>query len=133
MIPVYQTITGGKNSDCVRACIASLLELDIDEIPNFIEADIEWEFELRQWLRKNYNCSLVSASFLQHDVFCEMMQNCLCLTIGKTPAGEDHAVITKYGTIIHDPNPKEVGLQGYYSDWGFYLFVPNDPIQLKGE
>jgi hypothetical protein len=36
MKPVYQKITEIGKGDCWRACIASILELDIDSVPNFV-------------------------------------------------------------------------------------------------
>lgn len=39
MIPVFQTKFTVEDGDCMRACIASVLELPLDEIPNFTEAE----------------------------------------------------------------------------------------------
>lgn len=36
MKPVYQIITEPGKGDCWRACIASILELEINEVPNFV-------------------------------------------------------------------------------------------------
>lgn len=35
MIPVYQQFIDPKIGDCTRACIASILELSLDDVPNF--------------------------------------------------------------------------------------------------
>lgn len=37
MKKVYQRIIDPKKGDCFKCCIASLLELDYDEVPNFVE------------------------------------------------------------------------------------------------
>ena len=55
MIPVYQTAFGGPDSptpgDCFRACVASILELPIDEVPHFCAAE-EWIPPLQAWFRE---------------------------------------------------------------------------------
>lgn len=38
MIEVEQTICVPPKGDCLRACVASIFELPIDQVPNFIEA-----------------------------------------------------------------------------------------------
>lgn len=35
MTPVFQTIVDHGEGDCLRACIASILDLGIDDVPNF--------------------------------------------------------------------------------------------------
>ena len=37
MIPVYQTIFTAETGDCYRACVASILEVPIKTLPNFME------------------------------------------------------------------------------------------------
>lgn len=37
MKKVYQRIIDPQKGDCFKCCIASLLELDYDEVPNFVE------------------------------------------------------------------------------------------------
>jgi hypothetical protein len=34
--PIYQTVTDPGKGDCWRACIASILELEINQVPNFV-------------------------------------------------------------------------------------------------
>lgn len=41
MKKVYQRIIDPKKGDCFKCCIASLLELDYDEVPNFVEQE-DW-------------------------------------------------------------------------------------------
>ncbi len=48
MKPVYQTIFEPPRGDCWRACIATLLERSIDEVPNFAEWYLEDEGEAWQ-------------------------------------------------------------------------------------
>ena len=51
MRPVYQTIISNVNGDCMRACVATITGIPIEEIPNFSEPDLPWENLLNEWLR----------------------------------------------------------------------------------
>lgn len=42
MKPIYQSIINPTNGDCMRAVIASLLEVDINSLPNYIELGKDW-------------------------------------------------------------------------------------------
>lgn len=49
--PVYQTIFGKTNGNCFAACIASILEMDLEDVPHFCRGDNpEWMFDLNEWL-----------------------------------------------------------------------------------
>lgn len=63
MKPVYQTIVSapGVVGNCWVACIASLLEISIEDVPHFLElygsAAVD---ETRKWLFTNHNVGLLS-------------------------------------------------------------------------
>ena len=42
MIPIYQTFIDGKRGNCMQAVMASLFELSLEKVPNFIELGDEW-------------------------------------------------------------------------------------------
>ena len=44
-----QQIIDSKNGDCLKCCVASLLELPYEKVPNFVEGR-DWLFELRKFL-----------------------------------------------------------------------------------
>lgn len=52
MKKVSQTIVNKYTGDCTRACLASLLEVPNDELPNFIELGGGW-FKVFGMLLKN--------------------------------------------------------------------------------
>lgn len=43
-----QKVNQRSNTDCVRACVASILEMHIDDVPDFNPVD--WYSDLRTWL-----------------------------------------------------------------------------------
>ena len=63
MKPVFQSIVSSGRGDCFSACLASLLELPIHDVPNFraLEADSGTQMMTlaRQWLYENFGLSLV--------------------------------------------------------------------------
>ena len=122
MTPVDQRVFEDGKGDCLRACVASILDLSCDDVPNFAEADyIE---SLCLWL------GLRGVRFVQ--VRFEKAEHCSkawygysdqpVLLWGKSPrVGADgkekgHAVVGRamgYGfRIIHDPHPSREGLSG---------------------
>jgi len=59
--PVFQTIVDTENGDCTRAAVASMFELDITQVPNFVMFDDDWwtmlncflwglGYELKYWV-----------------------------------------------------------------------------------
>lgn len=52
MIKVYQTIHGKGNGNCMQAAFASLLELPLDDVPNFKAFGDKWFVELWNFLIK---------------------------------------------------------------------------------
>lgn len=120
MIFVDQRVFDEGKGDCLRACVASICELESDQVPNFAErAYIE---TLCEWLQAR-GIRFVQVRFAKPE-------HCLAawfgysdqpvLLWGKSPRknldGRDkgHAVVGKakgYGfEIVHDPHPSRAGL-----------------------
>lgn len=54
MVPVYQTIFNTTNGNCVAAIVASMLHLNIEDVPNFVETDDYWKAYDEFMLTKGY-------------------------------------------------------------------------------
>lgn len=128
MIPVVQTKMVVNNSkgemivrgNCFAACIASLLEMPITEVPNIetlfgIEDNYYWEV-LWRWLGhigyelsidERFKCFHGDESKLQ---FKEILKDQYYLVSGKSPRGIQHVCIYQNGKLIHDPHPTKDGL-----------------------
>lgn len=52
MKKVYQRIDSPNNGDCFKCSICSLLELDYDNVPNFVEYGNEWFIKAYNFLEK---------------------------------------------------------------------------------
>lgn len=126
MKPVQQTIFDDFLGDCFRACVASIFEFPIEDMPNFWEQtqDVEEFWKLNNgWLMENKGFKCINISFLPEDIY--IIQGLLCVACAKSPRGEvDHAVVWQDG-LIHDPHPSNAGLAEEPDT--FTLFSPIDP------
>lgn len=125
MIPVRQKyiyIEGKQHGDCWRACLASILECDIDTFP-------AWELD-QEWADYFYKvvCQLESMGYIWGEykienttIDCLMEQGIdgYVIAVGKSPRSTpekriNHAVVWRNG-IAHDPHPFGGGIQDIIS------------------
>lgn len=127
MKKVYQTIIDKEHGNCMQAVTASLFEMELDEVPNFIELE-HWYLEMMDFYKKHGNreCNTVSGTL-------EQMINAAKLDGGingyfdatvesKIFENGYHAVVVDSNlNIVHDPNPN-----GIYLDC-----TPEDVISIQ--
>jgi len=139
MIPVYQTIVDKNKGNCMQAAIASLLEMNLNEVPNFIESNNPWgdffqfildsEFEFHGTLYNHpiFNESCKPEYNTIHKLKDEVgFKGCFFASVyspkyynWEIPWEQayphvTHAVIcNKNWEIIHDPNPFNANLKTY--------------------
>lgn len=121
MNPVDQTTFGHPGGNCFSACVASLLELSIADVPYFMDepAD-EWTKRLDAWLAPR---GFYAVHFNVDPKYCDEEKawpKGFYILNGKSPRG-DHAVVAHGRETVHDPNPKRDGL---VSIDGMTLLVP---------
>lgn len=135
MIPVHCMVRhdpdAGTVGDCVRACVASIMELPYDAVPHFYEGDcdgIEGERRVKAWLRTQnaslFRCAYGSIGFeqlmehmsqfpdLHYMLSGELIGNCGC-----------HMVVCKGDKIVHDPAWYSVRFAGPPVENGGYWLV----------
>lgn len=121
MKPIDQTILAPPNGDCLRACVASVFELALDEVPHFCGDHRACWFEaLRDWCRqRGFNPMLIHPDVLRDD------PRGVCIVSGKSPRGDWlHSVVYRDGALAHDPHPSRAGVP---SATDVLFFVPLDP------
>lgn len=111
MIAVTQTKIHNEytRGNCLQACLASLLELDIAEVPSFEMMDSrEWKSTLIKWLFLRGVSLVKSYKAPSTDDY--------YLAVGDTSRGVLHCVIFKNEIMVHDPHPSQDGLinEKYY-------------------
>ena len=129
MHKVYGEVYGDKG-DCLRACIASLLEKSADEVPNLAHSGPErtWLGRVRRYLKsEGFSLVIVEIPSLVDPRYYPPGAN--VLVVGKHEVGHknDHACIYRDGKLVHDPNTADgYGLTAPATSDMFdvYLIVP---------
>ncbi len=131
MIPLNQIVLDNIYGDCFRACLASIFEFPIEEMPNFWEQTQNpeefWELN-DSWLVKNKGYRCMPVQFEPKDT--HLIDGIICIACGTSPRGDcDHAVVWQDG-IIHDPHPGSIGLVEE-KPRDFTLFLPINPVKFS--
>lgn len=129
---VYQTKFGGNDApleeqgNCFQACVASILELPIEEAFDCRSyADNGWFDEFNKWLSKyDLGCIAFDHS-IEKPLACSEIKGYAIMECKSETLyhGERHVVIIKDGSLVHDPN-RHAQRQGECQ--GFYLLVSLD-------
>jgi hypothetical protein len=111
-------VVGGRNGDCFRACIASIVERPAREVPHFFDGLVgsgdgdEGVRRAREWLRlQGFGLFMTYCSAgwpLEKVLSCYSTDNpgVPIIIAGKsgTCAAETHAVVALNGKVAHDPS-----------------------------
>ena len=119
----FRTVNEAENiaGDCYRACVASIMELDLEEVPNFNEGFPDGDtFHRRvsEWLapRGFGKAMFAIGDDLDLPGLLEFMAdwspNCYYILGGTSPRGFDHAVVGLNDKIVHCPNENDPPLVG---------------------
>ena len=124
MLPVLQTKMHdppNQNGNCLAAAIASILEININDIPKFEDMDKEWWNNLIQFLDKIG----FSLAFYSEDIGLPGFY----FVMGTSPRNPkiNHQVIYKNGKLVHDPHPDGTGILDVKEVW---VLVPHDPSKF---
>lgn len=95
MIPIDQE----SDKDCMRACIASILELGLHEVPDFLAiGGVLWKVEWIKWCYQR-GISIVEMEYVKNAV-----PQCYCIAVGSNgDKNYSHAVVMFGNNIVHDP------------------------------
>lgn len=137
MIGVKQLIGPGPMAgDCMRAVIASLLELTPSEVPHFFEdRDAEKGWSRVAEFLADHDLAYVETQFapVPMDEFVAMLAGFFrnaFLMVGGFASAENHVVIYRNGLMVHDPSWFNRGLSGPVridgvpSHWSIGMIVP---------
>jgi hypothetical protein len=105
MKKVFQTDQRDDTGDCVRACIASIFERDIETVPNFwleTQNSVDFWSYLNNWSKSELGCSSILMKLFK-DSHKDFIDGLLCVAIGESSQGFEHAVVWKDG-MIHNPS-----------------------------
>lgn len=106
--PVYQTIMTPDKGNCFAACLATVLGLPLDAVPNFCARGTKWWRDLQEWLDEK---GLVAISVeLTASSLGWLPAGIPVILSGKSPRGDWlHAVVGVTEScgfrLYHDPHP----------------------------
>lgn len=114
MTPAMQTIMpgDGRTGDCLRACLASLLDVKTEQVPHYMMFD-DWREKLNAWLEQERGMALVELDAERGlDRLYPLPPRTFLIVAGTTHRHPDrlHAVVARtFGDYswqyLHDPHP----------------------------
>jgi hypothetical protein len=113
MTPTKQTLFGKHTGDCLRAALATLLDLPIWKVPHFSSWSVAyWSRELERWVEQELDKQIW---------FVKEMPRDWCIAVGRSPRSSyPHAVVTKGCKLWFDPHPSNGMLVG---DPQYYIVI----------
>lgn len=113
MKPIDLTIVDGEKGDCLRASIASLFDIELQQVPHFMlfcDSHIEWETVLAGFIwSMGYNWTANGDPTESKAINTDQTVNGFteAAVPSKNFPGKMHSVvIDTRGIVVHDPSPK---------------------------
>lgn len=124
MKPVMQTIKHGEGiGNCLQACIASILELSLDEVPHFSAEGPYWWECLSEFLDR-YGLEPVQIGTTYRVTGYRILT-------GLSPRGNFlHSVVALGKNVVHDPHPDAVPGKFLEEVHNQMVFVMKNPARL---
>lgn len=129
MKPVTQTQFGRPNGNCFASCVASILELELTEVPNFCAGRVkDWMVPFQDWLAER-GLHAIEMTVADQEAWIEASKPCgWCILSGPAPRGLAHSVVARDGRMVHDPHPSGTGLEMVKQAM---FFVALDPVAVR--
>ena len=131
MKPVDQTTFGHPGGNCFSACVASLLEVALEEAPYFMaDPDDRWYGRFESWLEQR---GMYPLMFPLPEGTGGWVPSGFHILSGHSPRKPDdpgalHSVVGYHGRILHDPHPSRGGLLSWNDT---IILVPVDPSKVS--
>ena len=107
---IRQSIVGNERGDCMRAVIASMMEIEIEQVPHFLLFGNKWFSCMYSFLRfMGYDVTYEHYDFDNPFTRRHLINGCIFAIVkSKSFKKTNHAVlINSVGRVIHDPNPND--------------------------
>jgi hypothetical protein len=118
MKPVFQAVIHPERGDCFAACVASILELTLAEVPNFRAQHRNMIIPIQTWLRGRGLCYFELDKWAGRATWPYLADglHCLLTVPSQSFPGTQHCVVGRWSrdaqsgavgaAIVHDPNPR---------------------------
>lgn len=137
MRPQRQTVFSPTEGDCMAACLATLLEVDLVDIPNFCAlypAD-RWYCEMVEWLRgRGYGVVSFETDRPPSTYFVGLPVDAVYIAGGRSPRhpGKHAVLIDGSGALVFDPHPSDAGILSLDSFDVVFKVMPKTTNQNSG-
>ncbi len=108
-------VTVPEKGDCFATCVAMLLDLRQDDVPNFCSVPKEkWWREFQKWLEPRWLTAIEIV--VEHNNLCWVTGGTFCIVSGKSPRGDWlHSVVgasleERGFEYLYDPHPDDTFL-----------------------
>lgn len=125
MIEVEQTNISPNKGNCLAACLASILEINLQDVPDMTGQKLTSQLKiLNRWLVENFGMYvfLVDAA-LKWKPYGYHLIGGNSATFG---GDAGHVVVGYSGRMVFDPNPNKKGLGSILEYWVFVQADPGD-------
>ena len=108
MKPITQTKFGVDEGNCFSACLASILEIPLELVPNFcVEYPSDWLNKTNEWLDR------FGLMIMGVEINCMPNWDAYWIASGQSPRLDcHHSVVYRADRMVHDPHPSGDGLKG---------------------
>lgn len=116
-------------TNCFRACVATVLNLPIEEVPQACDGKT-WDWDAFQdWLAK-MNLQAIEMTFLNGGTMYPVRKPVLCIATGPSPRlpGVQHAVVAEFiglegFRLLFDPHMEELWIDGEPTHATFFVRI----------
>lgn len=123
MMPTRQTKFGQPDGNCFQACLASIFEIPIDDIPTFGGDDnpkTGWYYQFEEWSIDRFGLQPIDLMAQASGELWFWIPRGHHIINGMGPRGLMHSVVGRDGKMVFDPHPDDAGLEEIES---FTVFV----------
>lgn len=129
MKPVFQTKYGKEKGNCFQACVASLFEMELEDVPDFCNHEPleEWYESFILWLRdRGFSSIPVKIDKKNNLLRGSRYKDCFLIVSGnRKEDGVKHSTIYLHNECIHNPHKKCRGIIPDVID----IIFPLDPMK----
>ncbi len=136
MKPVIQTDLSFETGNCGEACIASILEIELSDIPRLHNPNDDQDGDIycrniRSFLSQ-FELSYIDLSMSEGHDPKDFFKDCWIIATGPSPRATKewhrHAVVWRNGKTVHDPHPSGNGLIKIDM---YGVFIKKNPAQHR--
>lgn len=128
-----QTRFGGTSGNCFAACVASIFQMWLHEIPNFCEVGDEWWAPFEMWCRRLGFQPICLPTPDGCDWALWFAPGQLVIASGLGARGFAHSVLYMDGKLFFDPHPDDSGIASVKDVIAFLRIDPSDCFEKRLE